>query len=62
MTVMYNLAAYLNAFSIRIQPGDRILIQPQYWYQQEQVIEVRGVFGPFKFFLEGRCMVHGWMG
>ena len=22
------------------QPGDRILIQPQYWYQQEQVIEV----------------------
>lgn len=23
------------------QPGDRILIQPQYWYQEEQVIEVR---------------------
>jgi mitochondrial inner membrane protease subunit 1 len=21
-------------------PGDRILIQPQYWYQQEQIIEI----------------------
>lgn len=34
---------HLTAYIRYKQPGDRILIQPQYWYQQEQVIEVRGV-------------------